>query len=61
MALTPEQIRAWVERSCEQQQIPVAIADPTTLARIVVLLGGGKADAPEGAAGRLPSTAATPD
>lgn len=41
--LTPEEIRAWVEASCTEQGVPVAVSDPSTLDRVVVLLAGGAA------------------
>lgn len=44
--LTPEQVRAWVERSCAEQDIDVAVTDPATVARIVVLLGGTGREGP---------------
>jgi hypothetical protein len=48
--LSPEVVRAWVERSCAQQQVPVTVSDPVTLARIGVLLGRGGSAAPGGGA-----------
>ena len=51
--VTPEQIRAWVEASCAQQGVPVAVTDPATVERIVVLLGGTGREGPgRGAATR---------
>jgi hypothetical protein len=38
--LTREQIIAWTERTCAEQQRPVAVSDPITLARVGVLLAG---------------------
>jgi hypothetical protein len=55
MALTPEQIREWVERSCADQGVPVALTDPATLARIGVLLGRDGSAAPEGCAASGPA------
>jgi hypothetical protein len=45
-ALTAETIRDWVEASCAEQQLPVAVSDPAMLARIGVLLDGGGSAAP---------------
>ena len=36
---TPEVARAWVERTCAQQGVPVKITDPVVIAAVVVLLG----------------------
>jgi hypothetical protein len=49
MALTPEQIRAWTERTCAEQQVAVAVTNPITLNRIGVLLGRAEGAAPAGA------------
>lgn len=54
MAMTDEELRAWVERSCARQQVPAAITDPATLKRIGVLLGGGGSAASEGRAAAAP-------
>lgn len=35
----PEVVRAWLERSCAAQGVPVKIADPRVIARVVTLLG----------------------
>ena len=40
VAVTPEQVRAWVEQSCAEQGVPVLVDDPGTLAQVVVLLTG---------------------
>lgn len=37
--LSAEQIRRWTERTCAEQQVPVAVTDPLTIARIGDLLG----------------------
>ena len=51
--VTPEQVRAWVEASCAEQGVEVAVSDPATVVRIVVLLGGpGRAAADRRAAAR---------
>ena len=51
--LTPEQVRCWVEASCAAQGVAVAVADPGTVGRIVVLLGGPGREGPgRGAADR---------
>jgi hypothetical protein len=49
MALTPEQVRAWTERTCAEQQVAVAVTNPITLNRIGVLLGRAEGAAPSGA------------
>ncbi|MEI7779498.1 MAG: hypothetical protein WCJ42_08710 [Actinomycetes bacterium] len=65
MELTSEQVRAWLEASCAEQDVPVAISDPVTVQRVVTLLLGGEPEATgtrdgaPGAAGSTP-TAATP-
>jgi len=51
MAVTFDAVREWVERSCAEQGVPVAVTDPATLGRIGVLLGGAGA-APAGGAAR---------
>lgn len=38
-ALDASTVRRWVQRTCEAQGVPVAVTDPSVLARIVVLLG----------------------
>ena len=40
--------RAWVERSCLDQQIPLKITDPKTLREVAALLGA-RSDPPDGA------------
>lgn len=52
--MTPEQIRAWVDRSCTAQQVPVTVTDPATLARIGALLGRDGCAAAEGRAAPAP-------
>jgi hypothetical protein len=47
--VSEQQVRAWVERSCAEQQIAVAVTDPATLSRIGALLGGTGGAAPAGA------------
>lgn len=39
-SLTPEQIRTWTVASCEAQGVPLAVSDPRTLRRVMVLLTG---------------------
>lgn len=34
----PSALRRWVERTCAEQQVSVAISDEGTIARLVVLL-----------------------
>ena len=53
--LSPEQVAAWVVESCAQQQVPVAVTHPGTLARIGALLGGPGCAAPAGGAAPRPS------
>jgi hypothetical protein len=38
-ALDPLAVRRWVERTCAEQDVEVAITDERTIARLVVLLG----------------------
>lgn len=38
-----EEVRALVERTCEEQGVPVTISDPTTVAQVVALLRGAGA------------------
>jgi hypothetical protein len=52
--LSPEQVAAWLADSCARQDVPVAVTDPRTLARIGVLLGGTGGAAPEGGAAPRP-------
>jgi hypothetical protein len=42
VAFDPLAVRRWVERSCAAQGVPVEVTDPSVLARVVVLLGGGR-------------------
>lgn len=44
MALSPEQVRAWLVESCEAQGVPVTVDDPATLRDVVVLLTGRAGD-----------------
>jgi hypothetical protein len=60
MAVTREQVVAWVERTCADQQLPVAITDVATLKRIGVLLGRGGPPRPQDAPARPGPTAARP-
>ena len=53
--LTPDQVRVWVESSCEAQGLPVVVTEPATLSRVGVLLGGGR-----GQAGARPSRRSQP-
>jgi hypothetical protein len=32
--ITPEMVRAWVERTCAEQGVPVEVTDPGTIERI---------------------------
>jgi len=41
VALTPDQLAAWVRRSCDRQGVPEHVSDPATIARVVTLLRGG--------------------
>jgi hypothetical protein len=50
--LSPEDLAAWVRASCQSQGVPARITDPGTLARVVVLLGGGIGDGPSDYAAR---------
>src|SRR4051812_31876099 len=40
MALTRDELRAWVSASCAAQGVPVFVTDPAVLARVGSLLGG---------------------
>jgi hypothetical protein len=40
MGLTPDQLAAWVQRSCRAQGVPVKVTDAGVAARVVALLGG---------------------
>jgi hypothetical protein len=54
--LSAEQVRAWVDRTCHEQRVPVAVTNPSTLSRIGVLMGQGRdAPQPEAAPRRGPS------
>ena len=62
--MTPEEIAAWVQRSCAEQGVPEKVSDPATVDRVVTLLRGraparsraerastggqGRSDAPHG-------------
>jgi len=35
----PEVVRAWLERTCAAQGVPVKVSDPRIVARVVALLG----------------------
>lgn len=37
--IDPEEVRAWLERTCAEQGVAVKVSDPATVARIVTLLG----------------------
>jgi hypothetical protein len=39
-ALDQSAVRRWVERTCAEQGIAVAISDTRTIGRVVALLGG---------------------
>lgn len=43
VAMTPQELAAWVARSCEAQGVAVQVSDPATIAAVVVLLRGGAA------------------
>ena len=43
--LTPEQVKAWVDSSCDSQGVPVRVTDPGVLARVGVLFGVGRGQA----------------
>jgi hypothetical protein len=57
--LSAEQVRAWVNRSCHEQRVPVAVTNPSTLSRIGVLLGRGR-DAPQPEAAPRPDPSLQP-
>lgn len=40
MALSRDEIRAWLVASCEAQGVPVTVDDPATVRDVVVLLTG---------------------
>ncbi|NYJ18882.1 hypothetical protein HNR05_000673 [Leifsonia psychrotolerans] len=52
MGLDLDAVRAWVERTCAAQGVPVFVADAAVVGRVGTLLGSGApARAPEGRAG----------
>ncbi len=52
MGLDVDAVRAWVERTCAEQGVPVFVADAALVGRVGSLLGaGGSAGAPKGRAG----------
>lgn len=61
MALTREQVHAWLVDSCEAQGVPVTIEDPALVRDVVVLLTGrsGGSGAKRGASRR--SRSESPD
>lgn len=38
--MTPEELEAWVRKSCEEQGVPVKVTDPATISKVATLLGG---------------------
>jgi len=38
-ALTPQAVSEWLRASCERQNIPVTIRDPSVIAQVATLLG----------------------
>ena len=38
--MTPDELAAWVERSCAAQGVPVRVSDPATVDQVVTLLRG---------------------
>jgi len=38
MDVTPQMVRAWVERTCAAQGVPVVVTDPVTIAKVAALL-----------------------
>lgn len=56
LGFTTDQVRAWVERTCQAQGFTVPITDPAVLSRVGVLLGVPRRQA---SAGRGAPTAAT--
>lgn len=43
MALDAAAVRAWLEQSCARQGVSVLVTDPTVVAQVGMLLGGGGA------------------
>jgi hypothetical protein len=39
--------RAWAERTCREQGIPVRISDPQTIERVAAILRDGRAKTPQ--------------
>jgi hypothetical protein len=37
--LSREEVRAWVEKTCDAQGVPVKVTDPEVVSRAAVLLG----------------------
>lgn len=63
MALTRDQVAAWVQRTCAEQGVPVYVSDPATIAQVVTLLRGGTTErtrAQRGSTGR-PARSDSPD
>lgn len=48
MAVTREQLEAWLLASCADQGVPVVVSDPSVIADVVTLLG----PSPVGSGGR---------
>jgi hypothetical protein len=46
MSTRRDEVRAWLQATCERQGIPLLVRDPLALARIGALLGGGSEDWP---------------
>jgi hypothetical protein len=42
---TDPEFLAWLEKSCEDQGVPLKVTDPTVIRKVAVLLGIGGADA----------------
>ena len=38
--VTPEEVRAFVQRTCRDQGVPVLVTSPRVVAQVVALLGG---------------------
>jgi hypothetical protein len=45
-------VKAWVERTCAEQGVPVKLSDPVALQRIADILGGARDAREEGARNR---------
>lgn len=63
MALTREQVAAWVQRTCAEQGVPVYVSDPATIDQVVTLLRGRTPErtrAERGSTGR-PARSDSPD